>query len=236
MRREFTRIIHFVLDELLPPVIRDRKIFSGLLLRLALGKQSNLIRDFKSRLPGMDKDEMAEYYRQASAAHIERDTDLNQLCIDRILEETRGATVLDIACGTGFLSQKLAENQKVTGADFVLPEDIQSNFPSIEWDEVDLTKLPYENKAFDTVVCTHTLEHVIDLPQAISELRRVCRERLIIVLPCQRPYQYSFDLHIHFFRYDWQVDNVLRRSRASPNHELTKLGGDWYYREDFAKD
>lgn len=36
---------------------------------------------------------------------------------------------------------------------------------------------------------------------ALAELRRVAKRRLIIVVPKQRNYKYTFELHINFFPY-----------------------------------
>lgn len=62
-----------------------------------------------------------------------------------------------------------------------------------------MTELPYGNRVFDTVVCAHTLEHMKDYKKALAELRRVCSRRLMMIVPKQREYQYTFDLHLHFF-------------------------------------
>jgi hypothetical protein len=41
--------------------------------------------------------------------------------------------------------------------------------------------------------------HVQDAHAALEELRCVAKRRLIVVLPKQRPYRYTFDLHLRFF-------------------------------------
>ena len=66
-----------------------------------------------------------------------------------------------------------------------------------------------------------------DIDKAVAELRRVCGGRLIVVLPKQREYKYTFDLHIHFFPYRYNVERLLGTSGT-----IEKLGGDWYYIED----
>jgi SAM-dependent methyltransferase len=42
-------------------------------------------------------------------------------------------------------------------------------------DRVDITALPYQEAAFDVILCCHVLEHVPDDRQAISEIHRVLR-------------------------------------------------------------
>lgn len=62
-----------------------------------------------------------------------------------------------------------------------------------------LEKIPFPNAHFDTVICSHVLENVPNLDVVLSELLRVTRRRLLIVLPRQRKYRYVTDLHIRFF-------------------------------------
>ena len=35
------------------------------------------------------------------------------------------------------------------------------------------------NKKYDTVICTHVLEHVLDINLAYQNLRKICKKRLI---------------------------------------------------------
>ena len=79
------------------------------------------------------------------------------------------------------------------------------------------------------MVCTHTLEHVRGLLVAIGELRRVCSDKLIIVVPKQRPYRYTFDLRIHFFPYEHSLINALRPLPRSYGCET--VGGDLFFIE-----
>jgi len=58
---------------------------------------------------------------------------------------------------------------------------------------------------FDTVISTHTLKHVVDIHLAISELIRLCKNKLIIVLPRQRNINilliYIFIFPLQIFRF-----------------------------------
>lgn len=46
----------------------------------------------------------------------------------------------------------------------------------------DIYRLPFSDQQFDSVLCSHTLEHVEDPDRFFSELRRVGR-RVVLVLP-----------------------------------------------------
>ena len=92
--------------------------------------------------------------------------------------------------------------------------------------------MPFEASAFDTVVCTHVLEHVRDIHAALAELRRVAARRLVIVVPRERPYRFGFNLHLSFFPYRFSVMNVIGRDSGHNKVQVELEGGDWFYIED----
>lgn len=62
-------------------------------------------------------------------------------------------------------------------------------------------ELPFDDAAFDTVICTHLIEHLLEPRCAIAELRRMARRRLIVVVPREREYRYTSNLHFNFYPY-----------------------------------
>lgn len=230
--RNITIVIHYILDQFIPPIIRDNKYFMSLLMRLSLGKSSSWLMNFKENLPRMSGADLEEYYRESASAHIERETDLNAKCVDRIKKSILGADVLDIACGRGYLAKELSPGHTVTGADFIIDPQMAADNPEITWNSENIEALTYSDDQFDTVICTHTLEHVVHVENALSELRRVAKQRLIIVLPKQRVYQYTFDLHVHFFQYIWQVEMLMLKDNENGSFTLELVGGDWFLIED----
>jgi ubiquinone/menaquinone biosynthesis C-methylase UbiE len=93
--------------------------------------------------------------------------------------------------------------------------------------EGNVEQLPFGDSEFDTVICTHTLEHVQRIDQALAGLRRVARQRVIVVVPRERPYRYSFNLHLHFFPYPWSWQAITGNLRNALLEDL----GDWFYVE-----
>ena len=89
-------------------------------------------------------------------------------------------------------------------------------------------RLSFLEDSFDAVVSTHALEHVIDFEGAVAELRRVSRSLLIIVVPRERPFFYSLNLHLHFFPY---LEAFLLRVEPRGDWECVDLGGDIFYVE-----
>jgi 2-polyprenyl-6-hydroxyphenyl methylase/3-demethylubiquinone-9 3-methyltransferase len=91
------------------------------------------------------------------------------------------ASVLDIGCGAGFVSNDLAKaGFQVTGVDFSHESlDVarrhapEQNAPRYEWG--DAYAIPFDEKTFDAVVAFDFLEHVTSPEKIIREVKRVLR-------------------------------------------------------------
>lgn len=227
--RDVTRIIHFCLDQLLPPALRDSSWLMKPLMKLALGKKAAYFLDFKDKAHTLTEEEFAAIYRETSGI-LGRETDLNKKCIETILSESLTGDILEAGCGTGYLCRLIAQKNpsaRIAGIDINPPQNGAANLSFMAGS---VENIPYPDKSFDTVICTHTLEHVRDLPRALSELRRIVRRKLVIVVPRQRPYRFTFDLHLHFFPL---LSDILFRFQPAKdvNHTCKELDGDWYYTE-----
>lgn len=215
------------LDNWLPPVLRDNPLVMKPLLRLALRRQATVFAEFRQVGFSLTADEFAATYRAVAGSEVQGETDLNAACTAAILREVRGQTVLEVGSGRGWLVRRMvAEADHVTASDIVIGDEL-SDFENVTVDQASAESLPYADNAFDVVVCTHTLEHVQDLPRALSELRRVARRRLVIVVPKERPYRFGFNLHLHFFPYAW---SWLAVSGVVDGARLEDLD-DWFYVE-----
>jgi len=233
--RKLSNVIRFVLDELIPPFIRDSKWFMLLPFKVLFGSKSNYFFEFKEKLHQMNTEDIAEIYRQTEDVHLARKTDLNNKCIDSILNNISGNKVLDVGCGRGYLTGLLENEYDVTGVDFVEHNQFKTLSPRTQFIKAEITRLPFDDNSFDTVICTHTLEHVREIDIALSELRRVCSERLIIVVPKQRPYKYTFDLHIHFFAHEYDFKNFVCDNSIERESYIETLEGDIFYHETISK-
>lgn len=234
LSRNFTNKFNWILDNLIPPFIRDSRLIMTPLFRFLFGKKTNLFMDFKENAWQFDVEQMTNYYKELANVHIKRETDLNTKSLNYILSNLEGEKILDIACGRGYLANRIKEtgNYQVTGIDFIIPENLRSiTNPKFETGIIE--NIEYPDNYFDTVICTHTLEHVPDLDSCIKELRRVSAKRLIVVLPKQRPYRFTFDLHLHFFPYQFSVMQVFKNLNSNKKGECFKLDNDWLYVENF---
>ena len=229
MNREMTNRIRFVLEDVLPPVVRDSRLFRSA-AQLAWGEHINRLAEFRERAPFLTPAEYESLYRDHPRVH--EGTDNSDACIERIVADTVGDSVCDVGCGTGVLLKRLRESRdgsgRYTGVDFVV--DDAAKLQGIDYVAAKIEELPFPDGAFDTVICTHVIEHVLEYRQAIAELRRIAAKRLIIVVPREREYRYSFNPHFNFFPY---THSFLRAVHPVPQeHVCVDIGRDIYYRED----
>jgi len=228
--RKWALKIYFFLDQCAPPLIRDSEWLMKIPFKLLYKDKARVFWDFKSKASTMTDREFYNTYQEIKSVLMERDTDLNELCIDEIFRHIGGQTVLDVGCGQCFLAAKMSKKYQVTAVDIAIDPALNLRYSGIKLVAGRLEKLPFRNEEFDTVVCAHTLEHVQNLFAAISELRRVTKRRLIVVVPKQRPYKYTFDLHLHFFPYEHSLRTVMASDRRTLS--CKDVGGDLFYVED----
>ena len=229
LKRDTALRIHRILDQWIPPILRDSRWFMAIPIRLAFGRHAATYLDFKDHAFWMTEEQFRETYSRVSDVGFFRATDLNVASIKRLLEEVRGPKVLEVGCGRGYFAQKLVETGfDVTVADIVIQPEVKAITPPVKWFEANIEELPFGDQEFDSVICTHTLEHVRNLTSAVDELRRVSR-RMLIVVPHQRPYKYTFDLHLNFFPYPHSLLSALGKTPAEASCE--NVGGDLFYLE-----
>jgi len=231
MRRETTNRIRFVLEDVVPPILRDSGLFRAA-ASMAWGSHVADLARFRARAAFLTEEEYEALYRKHPRVH--EDTDNSAACIAAIAKDIVGESVIDVGCGTGALVRRVQaarpELGRMVGADFVIDPDLKDE--GIEYLAAKVEALPFPDKAFDTVICTHVIEHIVDYRAAIAELRRVAARRLIIVVPREREYRYTFNPHVNFFPY---THSFLRAMMPVPDsHVCREVGRDIYYREDLA--
>lgn len=227
--RKFSVAVQFVLDELIPPIIRDSKWFMYLPMRFVLKDTTSDFMTFKNDVFGYSDKQFGDLYgRTSHVQELQGETDLNQPCYDEILKTITGTKILEVGCGRGYLAGAIANSgHKITACDIVVNDKTIKQYPNVHFVEGNIEDLPFLDNSYDTVISTHTLEHVQNLPRAIAELRRVAKKELIIVVPRQRPYKYTFSLHTQFFPYRWSLQNSFGYNATA---SIKKLG-DWFYYE-----
>lgn len=104
------------------------------------------------------------------------------------LGDVAGKKVLDVACGTGewlaFFKQRGA---KISGIDIseVAVDICKKRFSTDRFFCAPAENLPFNEDEFDLITCMGSLEHFLDKPTALSEMRRVAKKnaRLVILVP-----------------------------------------------------
>jgi SAM-dependent methyltransferase len=227
LKREFTNLIRFAMDELLPPIIRDSRWFMAPFYMLAYGTHRVArIMNFKSAVYDMTDEEYARFYAElGKSISRRRVTDLNAASLDWLLQQIPAGekSLIDVGCGNGFLLRYVAKhrpNVTLAGVDVVARPDLPVG---ARYETALLPSLPFEDEQFDITLCTHVLEHVIDLPAAAQELLRITRERIVIVVPRQRYYYFTLDEHVNFF---WQYESLARHFKGHAV-EAKLVDGDW---------
>lgn len=231
LSRRQALFIHTILDQWVPPAIRDANWFMMPMFHFLFGRKAAIFSQFKDLAPSMGKAQFIQTYRDVEDVLIDRLTSLNEKCIQGIQASIQGETVLEVGCGNGYLANILSSSAQVTGVDIIITPETRAAYPQVRFEEGDMEKIPFPDKSYDTVVSTHTLEHVQDLPAAMRELRRVARRRLILVTPRQRPYRYTFDLHLNFFPYPHSLLQAV--GQAAGRSECKVVGGDLFLTETY---
>lgn len=113
-------------------------------------------------------------------ALLRKETEFNSKWILRELKSVAGASVLDVGCGAGFLSNRLARHKfEVTGVD--LAEDAlavaaeHDSTRSVRYVAGDAYDLRFAAGSFDVVACMDVLEHVEDPSRVIRSIARVLK-------------------------------------------------------------
>jgi ubiquinone/menaquinone biosynthesis C-methylase UbiE len=216
--RRITTPVRRLLDDWLPPVVREWRPLNSVLARVVHGRNFDL--DFKERAFRMSDRQIADAYDDLAQGGARfRDTDTTPDQLAAILADAQGR-VLEVGCGNGSVAHHLREaGHAVVAVDVTLGSAeaaaARAGCPVVI---AGLPDLPFRDRAFDTAVCSHTLEHIPDIWAAAAELHRVAR-RVIVVIPRQRYYRYTVDYHLHFFPSAGPLERLLGGAAREVDHD-----------------
>jgi ubiquinone/menaquinone biosynthesis C-methylase UbiE len=105
----------------------------------------------------------------------------------RVIEKTKawfsGSTLLDSGCGDGwdaYLRKKYFK--KITATDIETnPNWKNLSLPGLVFKKADSEKLKFKNKSFDTVIEKDMLHHASNPEDALKEMVRVAKRRVIVI-------------------------------------------------------
>jgi len=96
-----------------------------------------------------------------------------------LLEANPGAKLLDLGCGNGDFTIKVAGKigtNKISGIDIVESKIIEAREQKIEIHKADLNnKLPFADESFDIIIGNQVIEHLSDTDIFVREIHRVLK-------------------------------------------------------------
>ena len=132
----------------------------------------------------------------------------------------KGAKVLDLGCGAGNDSAKLAASGlSVEGIDLSdkLIEIAKKKNPSLKFIQGDILNLPYDDNSFDGIFAKASLLHIAkkDMPKALNEIKRVLRAEGVLHITIKEgegeeevvKNDYGYD-YTRFFSY-WKMEPFI---------------------------
>jgi ubiquinone/menaquinone biosynthesis C-methylase UbiE len=113
------------------------------------------------------------------------------LCrVDEAVAELRPTAVLDVGCGEGVVTERLANGlapAKVLGLDadedHLKAEWKSRSAPNLSFTTGSAYDLPFEDGSFDLVCCIEVLEHLERPRDALAEMSRVAGRALLLSVP-----------------------------------------------------
>ena len=96
--------------------------------------------------------------------------------------------ILDAGCGEGFISGLLYANLRdveIAGLEYSdeAIEMARRMNPEIQFVQGDIAHMPFENGAFDIVLCTEVLEHLEKPSDALWEISRIAKRVILLTVP-----------------------------------------------------
>lgn len=125
----------------------------------------------------------------------------------------RGAEVLDVGCGNGFIAHHLSA---MVGTSVVGIDVAQTAAAPIEYRRYDAARFPAEDNSFDAVLLCYVLHHARDVRGVLSEMRRVLRDGGLAVIYEDIPHTW-WDRGMclwHALLWRWRTDPCTFRSES----------------------
>jgi ubiquinone/menaquinone biosynthesis C-methylase UbiE len=220
--------MRYCMDELLPLGIRDNYYFMYPFYRYWFNGSEDMdsIIRFKEVVHSMSEEEFTAFYEKLKCRANIRPTDCSEASLKWVLRRIdpgKSRTLLDVGSGRGLCIEKFSQvGLDVTGCD-IYAKPIAGS--AAKYVQGNVESLPFSDRSFDIVTCFHTLEHVRRLGAALHELKRVARNQLFLIVPQQRFFRFTLDLHIHFFYSPAYFRSLVD---CEPG-ECAQIGGDIVY-------
>jgi methionine biosynthesis protein MetW len=183
------------------------------------------------------------YDKEAPAKTVEL-KDLKLRKIIRELTRNSRCKILDIGCGEGSLLEPFSKSQECYGVDVSEAQLKKARAKGIVAYRTDLERgaLPFADDLFDLIICSETIEHLLDPDNLLQEVHRTVRFGGIFILtfpninqPLSWLMQVVFDLPPRFSaRYksphvrDYTL-RIMKNVLVNFGFEISKVTGTYIY-------
>jgi ubiquinone/menaquinone biosynthesis C-methylase UbiE len=110
--------------------------------------------------------------------------------LDELFAQAAPASVLDVGCGEGVLTEQWADRiapGRIMGIDLedakLAAEWATRQRPNLTFAPMEVERLQFGDGEFDLVAATEVLEHVTEPDRALAEMARVARRHLLVSVP-----------------------------------------------------
>jgi SAM-dependent methyltransferase len=126
-----------------------------------------------------------------------------------------GSSVLDVGCGLGILTRRVAQfagGGTVWGVERSAVQLARAvcDLPNLHFREADALALPFDDNSFDVAYCRYLLEHVSDPLQVLKEMRRVLKPGGRVLVQENNIFTTTFDPDCPHFDALWRKFAALQ--------------------------
>ncbi|MFX0000790.1 MAG: class I SAM-dependent methyltransferase [Candidatus Hodarchaeota archaeon] len=151
-------------------------------------------------------------------------TRLNQRYLTILRNMPIGKRILDIGCGNGeFTRHFFKKYEEVYGIDISETAVELARKKNIIAEQLDLdncTKLPFEPKFFDTIVCTEVIEHLFNFQSVFKLFHEVLKDEGILIVTVPNAGWWRFRLNVLLGRSFYFSGKVSKELCGSFNEHI----------------
>jgi 2-polyprenyl-3-methyl-5-hydroxy-6-metoxy-1,4-benzoquinol methylase len=139
-----------------------------------------------------------ERYNEAAGLPISALSVLDFYRFKKVKRYLQGKSILDIGPGRAHFLDSIKADHQITGVDMNM-ERVRYGNQILGQDAIKLGNLEkgldFPHGSFDTVTCLEVLEHLENPQEALAELARISRKRIIVTVPFNERIQYVLCIH-----------------------------------------